>query len=58
MTGCGGDDAQDQVVQVFPGTKDTALCEGLSDIGYHDELDFARWPSGKVFVRCLDGIKR
>ncbi|MEJ8646096.1 hypothetical protein WKI68_42420 [Streptomyces sp. MS1.HAVA.3] len=58
VVGCGGDNAQYKVVRIFSETKDTSKCEGLSDIGFNEELDRARHRSGKQFVLCLNGIKR
>ncbi|MFF8271413.1 hypothetical protein ACF059_29080 [Streptomyces sp. NPDC016562] len=58
VVGCDGEDAAFKVVQVLPDTMDTSRCQGLTDIGFNEELDRNRHRSGKQYVLCLDGIKR
>ncbi|MEV3989680.1 hypothetical protein AB0J57_12325 [Streptomyces sp. NPDC049837] len=55
---CGGTDAEFKVVEVIPDTLDTKLCEGKSDIGYHEQTSGGRRSSGKQFVLCIDEIKK
>ncbi|MFE5488621.1 hypothetical protein ACFQ8S_14180 [Streptomyces virginiae] len=58
VVGCGSSDAQFKVVRVHPGTQDTSLCQGLSDIAFNEELDNNRHRSDQQFVLCMDGIKK
>ncbi|MFJ1563882.1 LppU/SCO3897 family protein [Streptomyces erythrochromogenes] len=58
VVGCGDSDAQFKVIRVYPDTKDPSLCEGLSDIGFNEELDRNRHRSDRQFVLCIDGIKK
>ncbi|WP_052714715.1 MULTISPECIES: LppU/SCO3897 family protein [unclassified Streptomyces] len=58
VAGCDGKDAAFKVVRVLPDTKDTSRCQGLTDIGFNEELDRNRHRSGKQYVLCLNGIKR
>ncbi|MEU7555556.1 hypothetical protein AB0B01_24995 [Streptomyces sp. NPDC044571] len=55
---CGTTGAAYKVVEVIPGTLDSARCEGKSDIGYHEQTSGSRRRSGKQFVLCLNEIKK